>query len=76
MDPQAVQHLHPYLHQILHLFLVFYVFFVVIWTIPVLQMARKAGLHFSIALLTLIGPLGLLIAFYILAFSRWKTPQA
>ncbi len=66
-------------HYLLHFFLLFAVLYVVsvlLWTIPLLQLARKADLHYAISLLTLLGPLGVMIAVYILAFSEWKIPHA
>jgi hypothetical protein len=72
-----VPHIPP--HHLLHFFvflLVVYAVSVVLWTIPLLQLARKAGLHYAICLLTLLGPLGVMIAVYVLAFAEWKTPHA
>jgi hypothetical protein len=71
MDP-AVAH-HYFAHFFLFI-LITYVFFVIFWIIPLIQIARKAGLHYGVSLLTLLGPLGVLIAIYILAFAGWKRP--
>jgi hypothetical protein len=67
---------HPYLHHILHFFLITYVLSVVLFIIPLIQIARKAGLHYSIALLALAPGIGTIIALYILAFSPWKPTSA
>jgi hypothetical protein len=64
---------HPHLHYFLHLFLITYTIMAVLFIIPLLTIAKKAGLHFAIALLALAPGIGTLIAIYILAFSRWKT---
>ena len=73
MDPHIPHH---YLAHIFVFCLVTYALAVVLWIIPLLEIAKKAGLHFSVALLTLVPGIGTLIAIYILAFSRWtwKTP--
>ena len=67
---------HPYLHHILHFALITYAVSVVIFIVPLLQIARKAGLHFAIALLALAPGIGTVFALYILAFSRWKSTQS
>jgi hypothetical protein len=64
---------HPHLYHFLHLFLISYTIFAVLTIIPLLTIAKKAGLHFAIALLALAPGIGTLIAIYILAFSPWKT---
>jgi hypothetical protein len=65
---------HPHLYHILRLFFVSYTIFAVLTIVPLFTIAKKAGLHFAIALLALAPGIGTLIAIYILAFSPWKTP--
>ncbi len=76
MDPQQAQHAHHILRHFFHFILIFYVTFVVLFAIPILQIAKRTGLHFTLGLLPLIGPLGVLIAAYIIAFAGWKPNAA
>jgi hypothetical protein len=64
---------HPHLYHFLHLFLITYMIMAVLLLVPLFTIARKAGLHFAIALLALAPGIGPLLAIYILAFSHWKT---
>jgi hypothetical protein len=75
MDPQVAQHAHHLIRHFLVFALIAYLVGAVVYIIPLLQTARKAGLHYTIGLLPLIPGLGVLIATYIVAFSEWKSPR-
>jgi hypothetical protein len=76
MDPQQAQHAHHILRHFFHFILIFYVTFVVLFAVPILQIAKRTGLQITLGLLPLIGPLGVLIAAWIIAFAGWKPSAA